>query len=158
MTYTENQQHMEQANTKVTTIGKAVKMSLMQAMEQDRIISGIFRCVDILERDADSVMVCILPVGKGKDASLRIQHTLIEAFCRENDVRCLKVDCPTKISTIFTSAASKDQKDRAQSADFSCLLVMHARSPSNDDQFVSDYCENFMLGGIVPHGCVEIPI
>lgn len=44
-------------------------------------------------RDPESVMVVILPDSKVKDASLRIQHTLIEAFCRENEVKVLKVKC-----------------------------------------------------------------
>jgi len=53
-------------------------------------------------REAERVMVCVLPQGKSRDAATRIQHTLIEAFCRENDVRCLKVSvlsnyCPLQI-------------------------------------------------------------
>lgn len=46
--------------------------------------------------DTESVMVVVLPEGKVKDASLRIQHTLIEAFCRENEVKVIKVSirCP----------------------------------------------------------------
>lgn len=42
-------------------------------------------------RETDRVMLCILPESKTQDVSIRIQHTLIEAFCRENDVRVLKV-------------------------------------------------------------------
>ncbi|WAR24224.1 GA45A-like protein [Mya arenaria] len=159
MTYTELQRRMDDTKTKGSGIGKAVRQTLVQALEQDRVRFGILRCVDILERDADNVMVCILPQGKARDAAVRIQHTLIEAFCRENDVRCLKVDCATKISTVFTSASTKEQKERAVSADLSCLLVMTPpAAASKEDEFVCDYCENFMLGGVVPHGCVEIPV
>lgn len=35
---------------KGTTIGKAVKQVLIQAMEQERVHFGIFGCVDILDR------------------------------------------------------------------------------------------------------------
>lgn len=159
MTYTENIRKMEDSTTKQPkTIGKAVKHVLIQAMEQDRVNYGVFECVDLLERDTERVMVVILPDAKVKDAALRIQHTLIEAFCRENDVRVLKVDCAKKISTIFTSSATKHQKDRCFTSDFSCILVTRPEVLSKDDEFVSDYCENFMLGGLVPHGCVEIPV
>ena len=69
-----------------------------------------------------------------------------------------QVDCATKISTIFTSTASKEQKERSLSTDFSCILVKNPDVFSKDDEFVSYYCENFMLGGLVPHGCVEIHV
>lgn len=69
-----------------------------------------------------------------------------------------QVDCATKISTLFTATATKDQKDRALTTDFNCVLVMNSDTPSKVDQFVSGYCENFMLGGVVPHGCVEVPV
>ncbi|XP_060605887.1 growth arrest and DNA damage-inducible protein GADD45 alpha-like [Ruditapes philippinarum] len=158
MTYTENILKMDESKTKPpSTIGKAVKHVLVQAMEQDRVNYGVFECVDILERDTERVLVVILPDTKVKDAALRIQHTLIEAFCRENEVKVLKVDCATKISTIFTSTATKEQKERSFSTDFSCILVKNPEIFSKDDEFVSDYCENFILGGLVPHGCVEIP-
>ncbi|KAL4236763.1 Growth arrest and DNA damage-inducible protein GADD45 alpha [Mactra antiquata] len=159
MTYTEHMQIMEDIKGKPpSTIGKAVKNVLIEAIEQDRVNYGVFECVDILERDSESVMVVILPDFKVKDAALRIQHTLIEAFCRENEVKVLKVDCATKVSTIFTSSASKEVKDRTLVPDFSCLLVKNPDVFSTDDDFVCSYCENFMLGGLVPHGCVEIPV
>jgi len=74
------------------------------------------------------------------------------------DIFLTQVDCATKVSTVFTSVASKEQKERAPSTDFSCLLLMAPDAPSSEDAFVSDYCENFMLGDVVPHGCVEIPV
>lgn len=148
---------MDDSKTKIT-IGKAVKRVLEQALTEERARFGIFECVDILEREVENVMVCILPEGKIQDVSLRIQHTLIEAFCRENEIKVIKVDCATKLSTIFTSAAPKEFKDRTCTMDFSCVVVMTSSSPSIEDDYLSDYCENFMLGGVVPHGNIEIPI
>lgn len=46
----------------------------------------------VSHRDTERALVVILPESKVKDAALRIQHTLIEAFCRENDVKVLKVN------------------------------------------------------------------
>jgi len=70
----------------------------------------------------------------------------------------LQVDCATKISTIFTGTTTKEQRERSMTTDFNCVLVMTSDSPSNVDEFVCDYCENFMLGGVVPHGSVEVPV
>ena len=49
------------------------------------------QCYYFIYRDTERVLVVILPDTKVKDAALRIQHTLIEAFCRENEVKVLKV-------------------------------------------------------------------
>jgi len=45
----------------------------------------------VFYRDTERVMLCILPESKSLDVSVRMQHTLVEAFCRENDVKVLKV-------------------------------------------------------------------
>ena len=29
---------------------------------------------------------------------------------------------------------------------------------SKEDEFVAAYCENFMLGGVIPHGNIELPV
>lgn len=42
-------------------------------------------------RDPDRVMLCLLPEGIERNVSIRIQHTLMEAYCRENGIPVIKV-------------------------------------------------------------------
>lgn len=42
-------------------------------------------------RAPDDVTLCILPVGDNGDVTVHIHHTLMEAYCLENDIKLLKV-------------------------------------------------------------------
>jgi hypothetical protein len=42
-------------------------------------------------RTSDDVTLCILPPGDNNDVTVHIHHTLMEAFCLENDIKLLKV-------------------------------------------------------------------
>jgi len=42
-------------------------------------------------RDPDRVMLCLLPETIEQNVSIRIQHTLMEAYCRENGIPVIKV-------------------------------------------------------------------
>ena len=63
----------------------------MRAREDNRITSGVFDCANKLEQEPESVMLCLLPGGTSDDISVAIQHTLIEAYCWENDINVIKV-------------------------------------------------------------------
>lgn len=48
--------------------------------------------LEILFSNPDNVMLCVLPEVSGQhDVTVDIQHTLIEAFCWENEIKLLKV-------------------------------------------------------------------
>lgn len=46
---------------------------------------------------ADNVMACILAdYGPVHDVTINIEHTLLEAYCMENDIKVLKVNITLK--------------------------------------------------------------
>ncbi|KAK3606121.1 hypothetical protein CHS0354_010746 [Potamilus streckersoni] len=64
---------------------------LMQAIDENRLVMGVYECTLVLENDPDSVQMCVLPVTKSSDIVLQIQHKLIEAYCWENEILFIKV-------------------------------------------------------------------
>ncbi|OQV19839.1 hypothetical protein BV898_06110 [Hypsibius exemplaris] len=74
---------------------EALKVSLQLAKEEYRIRIGLGHALQILEVDPHSVVMCILPINpdKLKNPLSHMQLLLIDAFCSENNIRMLKVQC-----------------------------------------------------------------
>ncbi|KAL3869252.1 hypothetical protein ACJMK2_041960 [Sinanodonta woodiana] len=64
---------------------------LMNAIDENRLVMGVYECALVLENDPDSIEMCVLPVTKISETVLQIQHKLIEAYCRENEILLIKV-------------------------------------------------------------------
>ncbi|CAG5132166.1 unnamed protein product [Candidula unifasciata] len=78
--------------TVCANMGETLQEVVWQALEQGRLTCGVHDCAHQLEIDPYNVMLCVLPMDslKPQDVSTNIHHMLIEAFCREYDIRLIK--------------------------------------------------------------------
>lgn len=115
-------------------IGAVVRSVLEHAKHQGRITCGLHSAVKLLEIDPTSVMLVVLPESSFDDATLHIHHTLIEAFCWENDIRLLKVDEAEKLGSIledwmmYDRQTLMDHSSKCESDEedgFHCVLVQY---------------------------------
>ena len=65
--------------------------------------------------------MCILKDGDSNDISVKIQHTLIEAYCWENDITVLKIKQEDKINSVLDGIVNNWSKNLD---DQTCMLVM----------------------------------
>ncbi|KAL3869259.1 hypothetical protein ACJMK2_041963 [Sinanodonta woodiana] len=141
------------------TIGKALGEVLKRAFAEDRAICGVFECAQYLEAYPEGVLICILSEDKSQDLAVRIQHTLFEAYCREHEIKFVKTDSCQKLSVICSSAKSKMESCHSlERLDFNCVLVRCSNNLSSEEEFVAEYCENFLLGGLAYPATVQIPV
>ena len=66
-------------------------------------------------------MMCVLSEGCGNDISVQIQHTLIEAYCWENEIPIKKVSGDDKMSILLNNEESNLNKNEE---DHTCALVV----------------------------------
>ena len=77
-------------------------------------------------RTPESVLCCILPGNSNNaDISIRIQHTLIEAYCWENEIEVIKLSSNEELRSLVKES-SLDGKD------LNCILIC-------DKEVSSDY-------------------
>ncbi|XP_021356770.1 growth arrest and DNA damage-inducible protein GADD45 beta-like [Mizuhopecten yessoensis] len=114
-------------------VSRSLEKLLQDAQLEHRLTTGVYNCAEILQRCPDQVMLCILPdSGPGHDVTIDIEHTLIEAYCWENDVRVLKVGNAHVLNKVFNNDVSlremkKVSRQQSQGVDFSCLLVKYPK-------------------------------
>ncbi|KAK3606125.1 hypothetical protein CHS0354_010754 [Potamilus streckersoni] len=145
--------------TSTMTVEKALGEVLKRAFGEDRAICGVFECAQYLEADPEGVFICILSEDKSQDLAVRIQHTLFEAYCREHQIKFIKTDSCQKLSVISSSAKSKMESCHSgERLDFNCVLVRCSNILSPEEVFLSEYCENFLLGGLAYPAIVQIPV
>ncbi|XP_041357951.1 growth arrest and DNA damage-inducible protein GADD45 alpha-like [Gigantopelta aegis] len=132
------------------TIGHTLLKVLRQAVSSARVTCGIFESTKLLSCSPDSVMLCVLPnAGSSSDVTVHIQHTLMEAFCWENDIKMLKVDESKKLANAL---------GRSWSDDVSCVLLEFPLSGlSPEDERIADFYDTAMYSGISPNPVVELP-
>ncbi|KAL5016806.1 hypothetical protein ScPMuIL_006395 [Solemya velum] len=104
--------------------GIILKKILKQALENDRIVCGIYPSIKMLERNPENIMVCVLPEVETIDVTVQIEHTLIQAYCREKGIKVLRVDSLKKINAILDN-------DKNLFKDFSCVLVKKVNGKSD---------------------------
>ena len=74
-------------------VGCDLRECVRQAVADNRVTCGVYECAKLLRCGSDNVMLCLLPsAGNANDVTVHIQHTLIEAFCWENDIKLIEVD------------------------------------------------------------------
>ncbi|ESP05224.1 hypothetical protein LOTGIDRAFT_227883 [Lottia gigantea] len=134
--------------------GEMLMNCLIQALDSNRLTSGVSDCAKLLSRYPENVMFCILPEAASENISVHIQHILIEAFCWENDIRILKV----KLSNRSTSKEGKNGV-RKLSSDTNCLLLEYPKDQlSTTDDEIVDYYDTLILNDTFPKPEVELPV
>ncbi|XP_078317408.1 growth arrest and DNA damage-inducible protein GADD45 beta-like isoform X2 [Crassostrea virginica] len=104
---------------------------LVKAQKDDRTTFGIYECGKLLNTTPDDVTLCILPLEDNGDVTVHIHHTLMEAFCLENDIKLMKVDSLKKLEGIFPG----NENSNTDAVDCSCILVT---APEQTDHVYND--------------------
>ncbi|XP_038068372.1 growth arrest and DNA damage-inducible protein GADD45 beta-like [Patiria miniata] len=134
----------------------ALQEMLLSAKMEGRITYGVYPSVRKLGSEPDRVMLCVhADDNADEDVALHIHFTLMEAFCRENGIRLLKVGCHESLAKLLhhdddvNHHPQVDALDnvpvahavqRAGTEDFVCLLVDF---PKEIDAAVSCFLEHY---------------
>ena len=83
--------------------------------------------LSFLNSDPERAMVVLLPGNVDcDDVTIRLQTTLVEAFCWEYDIRLLKIDNAKDISKMLSQqnkGADAKKLKGVKNTDFNCLLI-----------------------------------
>ncbi|XP_075167086.1 growth arrest and DNA damage-inducible 45 [Haematobia irritans] len=82
-------------------IGRTVKSALMKAQTESRVIVGLSAVIKVLSKATEGSLFCLMAVPQAGDSATHMHEVLLEAFCYENDIYVIKVDCPIKLSRIL---------------------------------------------------------
>lgn len=124
-------------------IGSITSKALRNAKQQDRLIVGLSQAIKTLSNDPEETMFCVLAQPKPGDSAGHMQSILLEAFCYENGIYCIKVDDMEKLSTCVGAPKLE-----------SCVLMQRYKHESDSKQplklkifdleeKLSDHCEDY---------------
>ncbi|KAM7344950.1 growth arrest and DNA damage-inducible 45 isoform 1-T1 [Cochliomyia hominivorax] len=127
------------SNMDYTKIGRTVKNALLKAQIESRVIVGLSAAIKVLSKAAEGSLFCIMAVPQDGDSATHMQQVLLEAFCYENDIYVIKVDCPMKLSRILGKTTIE-----------SCCLVQKTWTGDHNEESLNklesllvDHCEAF---------------
>ncbi|XP_073813069.1 growth arrest and DNA damage-inducible 45 [Musca autumnalis] len=120
-----------------TKIGRTIKSALMKAQTESRVIVGLSAAIKVLSKAPEGSLFCLMAVPQAGDSATHMHEVLLEAFCYENDIYVIKVDCPIKLSRILGKTTVE-----------SCCLVQKTwTGEQNEEQLnkpeslLVDFCE-----------------
>uniref|UniRef100_A0A1A9W135 Ribosomal protein eL8/eL30/eS12/Gadd45 domain-containing protein n=1 Tax=Glossina brevipalpis TaxID=37001 RepID=A0A1A9W135_9MUSC len=121
-------------------IGRTVKTALIKAQSETRVIVGLSAAIKVLSKAADGTLFCLLAEPQDGDSATHMHEVLLEAFCYENDIYVIKVDCPIKMSRILGKT----------SIESCCLIQKTWTGDDNSEELLNkpetilvDYCEAY---------------
>lgn len=83
-------------------MGNLVKKAIVQAKFEKRLILGLSQVVKyLMEGYSDIPTICLIAPPKQGDFATHMQEVLLQAYCLENDIYIVHVDCADKISRIL---------------------------------------------------------
>lgn len=83
-------------------MGNLVKKALVQAQIEKRLILGLSQVVKyLMEGFCDIPTICLIAPPKQGDFATHMQEVLLNAYCLENNIYTLHLDCADKISRIL---------------------------------------------------------
>ncbi|WAR24004.1 GA45A-like protein [Mya arenaria] len=131
-------------------IWPALRQAMMRAYTDARLTCGVVDCAKQLQTEPDHVFLCILPETADRITSVRIQHKLMEAYCRENGIPVIKLEIKTAISEMLkqVKVAAKNnhthprlERKTSNPRDFNCFLVTDPDVMSSDELRVQKFCD-----------------
>ncbi|XP_039953011.1 growth arrest and DNA damage-inducible protein GADD45 alpha isoform X2 [Bactrocera neohumeralis] len=137
-----------------TKIGRTVKSALLKAQAESRVIVGLSAAIQVLSKSPEGSLFCLMAVPQIGDSATHMHEVLLEAFCYENDIYVIKVDCPTKLSRILGKTVLE-----------SCCLVQKTWTGADEsgeeqlnkqEEQLVDYCEAYW--DAPQHPIVELPV
>ncbi|XP_046334182.1 growth arrest and DNA damage-inducible protein GADD45 gamma-like [Haliotis cracherodii] len=166
MTLTEydDNSKMQQKPQNQLTVGHALRDTIWQGLEQGRLTCGMFECAKHLEINPHNIMLCVLPEDMVGDVSVHIHHTLIEAFCMENNIRLVRVDSEDKLASVVKCRPGQKMNDndvaggRVTYSDAGCVIVDYPEEDlSPAEVMVTTFCKSVAGKGYGPASLVTIP-
>lgn len=122
-----------------TQMGRTVKNALLKAQGESRVIVGLSAAIKVLSKAAEGSLFCLMAVPQDGDSATHMHEVLLEAFCYENDIYVIKVDCPIKLSRILGKNSIE-----------SCCLVQKTWTGDQNEESLNklesllvDYCEAY---------------
>lgn len=132
-------------------MGRTVKSALMKAQTESRVIVGLSAAIKVLSKAPEGSLFCLMAVPQAGDSATHMHEVLLEAFCYENDIYVIKVDCPIKLSRILGKTNVE-----------SCCLVQKTWTGEQADEQLNkpesmlvDFCEAYWDASENP--VVELP-
>lgn len=120
-------------------IGRTVRSALMKAQTESRVIVGLTAAIKVLSKAPEGSLFCLMAVPQAGDSATHMHEVLLEAFCYENDIYVIKVDCPIKLSRILGKTTVE-----------SCCLVQKTwtgeqgeEQLNKSESMLVDFCEAY---------------
>lgn len=137
------------------SIGDAVKEILLEASEESRLICGLNNASKFLkdtEYPEHSLFFFIAP--SNGDSVSHMQEVMLQAFCFENDIYIVKLDCSKKLNSVLGSKLRDNTCALVQRS-----AVMDLKSTNDEidlnkftelETVLIDHCEDFWSELIQP--------
>lgn len=119
-------------------IGRTIKTALLKADHESRVIVGLSAATKMLAKQPEGSLFCLMAQPKAGDSATHMHEVLLEAFCYENDIYVIKVDCATKLSRILGKTIIE-----------SCCLIQKPWADKDNENLnkseniLVDFCENY---------------
>lgn len=109
-----------------SSIGQCIKTVLRRACVEKRLTIGLLPAIQYLSKNCNGALFCLTAEAPPGDSATHMQDVLLQAFCVENDIHVIKVDCETKLRRMLGYCSPMD---------FSCVLVHYPYTdPFTDSQ------------------------
>lgn len=142
-------------------LSRSLKSALTKAKVERRLVCGLFPAIAFLEKNPEDVVLCVLPTARPGDAATHIQAVLLQAFCYENYIPVLQVDCGEKLAA-FCGLGNKDKQD----AYCNCAIIIRDDTlPLLEDEVIPMSKNEHLLADFYectleefPRPIIELPI
>lgn len=84
-------------------IEHTARLAILRASFEKRLIIGLSAAIRTLSKNSANSLICFIAESEREDSATNMNITLLEAFCYENDIYVIKVDCAKKLSRISGS-------------------------------------------------------
>lgn len=126
--------------------GDTVRSVLVAANESNRTVLGFSESIKLLSNQPEAAQFCFLAEPQHGDSATHMHEVLLQAFCYENGIHIIKVDCSRKLAKVLGKTKS----------DESCVLIRKPMPPdqqlecnsvsssgiSNDEDSLISFCEH----------------
>ncbi|XP_072261113.1 growth arrest and DNA damage-inducible protein GADD45 beta isoform X2 [Pyxicephalus adspersus] len=100
-------------------LASALEQLLDVAHRRDSLTIGVYESAKLMDKDPDSVVLCLLADPEVNDVALNIHFTLIQAFCCDNDINILRISGLQRLSEIIKPMMGQS----SEPLDLHCILI-----------------------------------
>ncbi|GFO10821.1 growth arrest and DNA damage-inducible protein gadd45 gamma-like [Plakobranchus ocellatus] len=131
-------------------MGLTLITCIKQAFRRGHLTCGMTACAELLQRDPETIMFCLLPAD-ATDVAANIHQMLIEAFCHENLIPILKTGDQQKVAALVNKLTSGNTEHavKGDAKDTTCLLLQCCKlGPSKQEETLTHFYNDMMAN---PH-------